>query len=148
MLHLLPKNVSQLTDNGGIRDQAELNNALQRLFHLLQLESFNTEKKCLLKLSPLSKSSRIVEVSPFIGPNDLLRASGRTKQLDVASFDKKHPILLDSCQPLVRFFLENFHSNQCHMGVEYLRALIQQEYAFIELRPTLRSIVSRCKTCC
>ena len=147
MLRLLPKNESKRTDNGLITDPTELDNAQQRLFHLVQLESFNTEKKCLLKSLPLSKSSKIVEFSPFIGPNGLLRASGRTKQLDVASFDMKHPILLDSRHPLVRLFLENFHINQCHQGVEYLRALIQQQYAIVKLRPTLRSIVSRCITC-
>ena len=147
MLRLLPKNESKRTDNGLITDPTELDNAQQRLFYLVQLESFNTEKKCLLKSLPLSKSSKIVEFSPFIGPNGLLRASGRTKQLDVASFDMKHPILLDSRHPLVRLFLENFHINQCHQGVEYLRALIQQQYAIVKLRPTLRSIVSRCITC-
>ena len=147
MLRLLPKNESKRTDTGFITDPTELDNAQQRLFHLVQLESFNTEKKCVLKSLPLSKSSKIVDFSPFIGPNGLLRASGRTKQLDVASFDMKHPILLDSRHPLVRLFLENFHINQCHQGVEYLRALIQQEYAIVKLRPTLRSIVSRCITC-
>ena len=147
MLRLLPKNESKRTDTGFITDPTELDNAQQRLFPLVQLESFNTEKKCLLKSLPLSKSSKIVELSPFIGPNGFLRASGRTKQLDVASFDMKHPILLDSRHPLVRLFLENFHINQCHQGVEYLRALIQQQYAIVKLRPTLRSIVSRCITC-
>ena len=78
MLRLLPKNESKRTANGDITDPAELDNAQQRLFHLVQLESFNTEKKCLLKSSSLSKSSKIVEFSPFIGPNGLLRASGRT----------------------------------------------------------------------
>ena len=100
-----------------------------------------------MKSSPLSKSSKIVEFSPFFGPNGLLRASGRKKQLDVASFDTKHPILLDSHHRLVRLFLENLHGKQCHQGVDYLRALIQQQYAIVKLRSTLRSIVSRCITC-
>ena len=141
MFRLLP------TDTGFITDLAEIDDVQQRLFHLVQLESFNTEKKCLLKSSPLSKSSKIVEFSPFIGPIGLLRASGRTKQLDVATFDMKHPILPDSRHPLVRLFLENLHSNQCHQGVEYSSALIQQEYAIVKLRTTLRSIVSRCIIC-
>ena len=131
MLRLLPKNESKRTDNGFITDPAELDDARQRLFHLVQLESFDTEKKCLLKSSPFNKSSKIAEFSPFIAPNGLLRASGRTKQLDVATFEMKHPILLDSRHPLVRLFLENFHRNQCHQGVEYLRALIQKEYAIV-----------------
>ena len=100
-----------------------------------------------MKSCPHSKSSKIVEFSPFIGPIGLLRASGRTKQLDVATFDMEHPILLDSRHPRVRLFLENLHNNQCHQGVEYLRALIQQEYAIVKSRTTLRSIVSRCIIC-
>ena len=99
MLRLLPKNESKRTDTGCITDPAELDDAQHRMFHLVQFESFNTEKKCLLKSSPLNKSSEIVEFSPFIGPNGLLLASGRTKQLDVASFDMKHPILPDSRHP-------------------------------------------------
>ena len=101
----------------------------------------------MLKSSPLSKSSKIVEISPFIGPNDSLRASCCTKQPDVATFDMKQPTVLDSRHPKVRLFLENLHSNQCHQGVEYLRELIQQEYAIVKLKPTLRSIVSRCIIC-
>ena len=147
MLRLLHKNATKRTVDGFITDPVELDDAQERLFHLVQLESFDTEKKCLLKSSPLSKSSKIAEFSPFIGPNGLLRASGRTKQLDIATFDMKHPTLLDSRLPLVRLFLENLHSNQCHQGVEYLRALIQKEYAIVKLRPTLRSIVSRCIPC-
>ena len=147
MLRLLPKNESKRTDTGFITDPTELDNAQQRLFHLVQLESFNTERKCLLKSLPLSKSSKIVEFSPFIGPNGLLRASGRTKQLDVASFDMKHPILLDSRHPAVRLYLEQLHETHCHQGVDYLRALVQQQFAIVKLRTALRSIVSKCVTC-
>ena len=35
--------------------------------------------------SPLSSSSKILQFSPFIGPQGLLRATGRTKKLDVRS---------------------------------------------------------------
>ena len=84
MLRFFPKNESKRTDTRFITDPAELDDAQQRLFHLVQLESINTEKKCLLKSTPFSKSSKIVEFSSFIGPKGLLRASGHTKQLDVA----------------------------------------------------------------
>ena len=78
--------------------------------------------------------------SPFIGPNGLVRASDSTKQLDIALFDIKHPFPLDSRHPLVRLFLENFQK-------KHLRALILEEYAIVNLRTTLRSIVSRCIIC-
>ena len=142
-----PRHESQRTDNGGNKDPAELDNAQQRLFHLVQPESFDTEKCCLLRSSLLSKSPENVVLPLFIGPNGLLRAFRRRKQLDIASFDMKHSFLLDNRHPLIRLFLENFHSNQCHQDVEYLRALNQQECATVKLRPNLRSFVSRCIAC-
>ena len=44
MLRLLPKNESKRTDTEFITDPAEIDDAQQRLFQLVQLESFNTEK--------------------------------------------------------------------------------------------------------
>ena len=85
--------------------------------------------------------------SPFLGPNGLLRATGRTKQQEIATFDVKHPVLLDSRHPVVRLYLEHLHRKHCHQGVEYLRALIQQKFTAIKLRTVLRSIQSKCLVC-
>ena len=78
--------------------------------------------------TPLSKTSKNVQFSPFIGPNGLLRPSGRTRLLETATIDVKHP-------------------QHCHQGVDYLRALVQQRFAVVKLRAVLRTIVSRCLTC-
>ena len=59
----------------------------------------------------------------------------------------KHPILLDSRHPLVRLYLQYLHNKHCHQGVENLRALIQQRFAIVKLRATLRSIQSKCVAC-
>ena len=136
----MPKFSGYRTANGSITDPDELVQAEQKLFCLAQTESFPSEKRCLLKSSPLSKSSPLNNFSPFIGPNGLIRATGRTKQLKVATFDVKHPILLDSRHPLVRLFLVHLHQQNCHQGVEYMRALIQQKFAIVKLRTALRSI--------
>ena len=87
------------------------------------------EKSNLLKTSPLSSKSKIAHFSPFIGPNGLLRASGRTNKLQIATFDTKHPIILDARHPLIKTLLEHLHTQHCHQGVEYLRALVQQRFA-------------------
>ena len=118
-----------------------------KLFYTTQSESFPTEKRNLLKNSPLSSSSKILQFSPFIGPQGLLRATGRTKKLDVSSFDAKHPISLDSHYPVTRLFLENLHRTHCHQGVDYLRALVQQQFAIVKHRAALRTIVLRCVIC-
>ena len=54
---------------------------------------------------------------------------------------------MDARHPLVRLLLEHTHVQQCHQGVDYLRALIQQHPAVIKQRATLRTIVSMCVTC-
>ena len=99
-------------------DPIELENAEQRLFFLTEAETFHVEKSNLLKSTPLSKTSKLAQFFPFIGPNGLLRASGRTKSLDVATFDMKHPILLDARHLLVRLLLEHTHVQHCHPGVD------------------------------
>ena len=109
--------------------------------------SHSSEKNTLLKSSPLNRTSKIAQISPFSGPNGLIRASGRTKQLNEATFDVKHPVVLDGRHPLVRLLLEHQHKIHCHQGVNYLRAFVQQRFAVVKLRTILRTIVSRCITC-
>ena len=147
ILRILPRFSGNRTKTGAITDPVELESAEQKLFFLVQSETFPNETKNLLKTCSLSKPSVIKDFSPFIGPNGLLRAQGRTKHLEIANFDVKHPILLDSRHPAVRLFLEHLHEKHCHQGVEYLRALIQQKFAIVKLRTTLRTIQTRCVTC-
>ena len=145
ILRLSPRNSSFKTLTGS--DPAELELAEQRLFYSAQTESFPSEKSNLLRSTPISRTSKLAQYSPFIGPNGLMRASGRTKKLEVATFDAKHPVLLDGRHPLVRLLLEHLHRQHCHQGVNYFRALVQQKFAVIKLRTILRTIVSRCVTC-
>ena len=147
LMRLIPKNEAYRSETGTITDPSELETAQMKLFYLAQLEFFPIEKKLLLKNFPLSRSSKLLQFSPFVGPNGLLRATGRTKQLDVSSFDAKHPVLLDSRHPVTRLFLEQLHRAHCHQGVDYLRGLVQQQFAIVKLRTALRSIVQRCVTC-
>ena len=105
------------------------------------------KKSNLLKTSPLGSSSKIAHFSSFSGPNGLLRASGRTNKLQIATFDVKHPIIQDARHPLIKLLLEHLHTQHCHQGVDYLRALVQQRFAVFKLRTSLRTIVSRCVVC-
>ena len=116
-------------------------------FYIVHFKSFPSEKSNLLKTSSLSRTSKKAQFFPFIRPNGLIRASGRTKQLTGATFDVKHPVVLDGRHPMVRLLLEHLHKQHCHKGVDYVRALVQQRFAVVKLRTTLRTIVSRCVKC-
>ena len=76
------------------------------------------EKSNLVKLLPLSSRSKITHYSRFIGPNGLLRASGRTNKRQIATCDVKHPIVLEARHPLIRLLLEHLPTQHCHQGVD------------------------------
>ena len=147
MLRALPRYAGNRTDTACITDPSEISVAEQKLLFLVQTESFSVEKKSLMNNRPINKSSPISNFSPFIGPNGLLRSTGRTQRLSILSFETKHPILLDSRHPCVRLLLEHTHKKHCHQGVEYMRAIVQQKFAIVRLRATLRSIQSKCIVC-
>ena len=147
MLRFLSKSNLYKTSTVEITDPAELETAAQHLFHIVPTESFPMEKSNLLKSSSLSSKSKTAQCSPFIGSIGLARAYGRTKQLEVATFDVKYPIILDARHPLIRLLLEHLHTQHFHQRVDYLRALVQQRFAVVKLRTALRTIVSSCVVC-
>ena len=114
MLHILPKLSDRRTNSGSITVRDALLEAEHRLFLLVQTESFPAPKKDLMKASAINKDSVFLTLSPFIGLNELLRATGRTKQMEIATFDVRPPILLNSQHPLVSLDLQRLHNKHCH----------------------------------
>ena len=114
---------------------------------MVQGESFNTERKDLIANKSVKKSSRIAQFTPFIGPHGLIRSSGRLRRLAEIDFDSKHPIVLDARHNFVKLFLRHTHLKNHHQGIDYLRSKVQERYAILKLRSTLRSIKSNCVLC-
>ena len=69
MLRLLDKNSLYGCPTVAITDPAELEHAEQQLFYIVQSESFPSEKSNLPKSSPLTRTSKKAQFSPFVGPN-------------------------------------------------------------------------------
>ena len=110
------------------------------------ISSILCKGKILLENKPVKRSSRIAPLSPFIGPNRLIRSAGRIKRLVEVDFDVKHPIVLDARHAFVKLFLRHTHVKH-HQGIDYLRAKMQERYTILKLRSLLRSIKSNCVTC-
>ena len=118
-----------------------------KLFHLIQQESFPSEVKNLRADTPISKSSRVAQYTPFLGTDGVLRSTGRIKRLVGVDFNAKHPIILDGQHPVTKLLLRYLHEKHHHQGVEYMRALVQQRFAVVKLRAVLRTMSSRCVKC-
>ena len=147
MLPLLPSHESYRIVVGSIANPVELDEAECHLQYLVQGESFNTERKDLLDSKSVKKSSHIAQFAPFIGPHGPIRSSGRLRRLVEIDFDTMHPIVLDARHNFVNVFLRHAHLKNHHQGIDYLRSKVQERYAILKLRSTLRSIKSNCVMC-
>ena len=147
VLRPIPSHESYRTKNGSIADPVELDEVKRHLQYLVQGESFNTERKDLLDNKSVKKSSRVAQFTPFIGPHGLIRSSGRLRRLGEIDFATKHPIVLDARHTLVKLFRRHTHLKNHHQGINYLRSKVQESFAILNLRSTMRSIKSNCVLC-
>ena len=124
----------------------EREKAKATIFKLLQQEQFSGEMKSLRAENEIPKSSKILQFSPFLDEEGLIRAKGRIgkSQLD---FDAKHPILLHWKHHAVELFLRNELKNNQHEGTEHVRNIVQQKMWILGIRNALRSIKNKFVTC-
>ena len=117
------------------------------LFLLSQKEAFPSEFKLLSSEKYVKNVSPIATLSPFIDPDGLLRSIGRISRLSELEFKNKYSIILDGRHPLVKLFVAHQHNKHEHQSIDYLRSVIQTEYAILKLKSLLRNIELNCKNC-
>ena len=124
----------------------EREKAKATIFKLLQREQFGEEMKSLKAEKEIPKVSKILQFSPFLDEEGLIRAKGRIgkSQLD---FNAKHPILLHRKNRAVELFLRNEHKDNQHEGTEHVRNIVQQKMWILGIRNALRSIKNKCINC-
>ena len=118
----------------------EREGAQASIFRLLQQEQFAEEMKSLKTEKEIpKKNSKILQFSPFIDKQGLIRAQGRIGKSQL-SFETQHPILLHWKHHVVELSLRNEHKNSHHEGTEHVRNIVQQEFWILGLRNALRSM--------
>ena len=124
----------------------EREKAKATIFRLLQQEQFGEEMKSIKAEKEIPKGSKILQFSPFLDDEGLIRAKGRIgkSQLD---FNAKHPILLHWKHHAVELFLRNELKDNQHEGTEHVRDIVQQKMWILGIRNALRSIKNKCVTC-
>ena len=115
-------------------------------FRLLRQEQFAEEMKFLKAEKEILKNSKILQFSPFIDQQGLIRAQGRVGKSQL-QFETKHPILLHWKHLVVELFLQNEHKNSHHEGTEHVRNIVQQKFWILGIRNALRSIKNKCIRC-
>ena len=124
----------------------EREGAQASIFRLLQQEQFAEEIKSLKAEKEIPKNSKILQFSPFIDQQGLIRAQGRIDKSQL-SFEAKHPILSHWKHHVVELFLRSEHKNSHHEGTEHVRNIGQQKFWILGIRNALRPIKNKCIRC-
>ncbi|VEN44957.1 unnamed protein product [Callosobruchus maculatus] len=124
----------------------ELQMSLHTLLKYAQLESFSEDYSKLQKGKQLQNGSKLLSLNPFIDKNGLLRVGGRLENSEF-SFDKKHPIIVDSHHHMTKLIFESEHKLLLHAGPQLLLNHIREKYWPIRGRNLARSVVRNCVRC-
>ena len=99
-----------------------------------------------MQKKPLSNKSRIVQLSPFVNDHGFLRSRGRLGKASII-LCSRYPVILDAENPSIDLYLKHVHDTNGHCGLEFSRALIQQQFWILKARKVLRRIIRHCITC-
>lgn len=126
--------------------EGQLEESFKRLVLLCQSEAFEQEIECLKKKKPLPSSSQLLELTPFLDADGLLRVGGRIGRAPLP-WDTLHQPILPSRHPLTKALLEAYHRRHHHVGTEYLLGLTRQYFWILQGRGSCKKVRYSCAEC-
>ena len=111
-----------------------------------QARLFPNEILAILKNKPLSKSSKLRALNPWLDKNQMLRVGGRLAN-STLSKSQQHPIIADARDPLIKKFFEHLHNTLCHCGPSLLLCSTGAKLHVLGARCLSRAVCSKCIIC-
>lgn len=94
----------------------------------------------------VSKKSTILNLSPFIGNDGLIRVGGRLRYADLR-YNEKHQIILPTNGQFTRLLIDRTHADTLHGGTQLMLRVLRTEYWIINARNTIRHQIHKCTVC-
>ena len=113
--------------------------ARHNLLRQSQHKTFSESIRNLERENELDKKVKLLQFTPFLDKDGLIRARGRLKHAKIP-YSQKHPIILDSKDNITKLIIEQAHIDCRHLGTEFVRAHLQQDFIIIGLRRFLKQL--------
>lgn len=123
----------------------ELNKSLKLILKLSQMQSF-PEYNLLLKNQQLPSKSPLIKFNVFLDDDKLIRVGGRLNNSNF-TYEKKHPILLQSTHHVAKLLFEYEHNKLMHAGPQLLLSTIRETYWPIGGRNLAKKCFRQCVRC-
>ncbi|XP_072934977.1 uncharacterized protein [Epargyreus clarus] len=123
----------------------QIKEAEKILLRRSQEESFQDEVRCVKKMKPFEKNSRLKKLD-VVMEDGLLRLRGR---IDAARHTRqdKIPVVLDSKHHITRLLIAYYHEEFNHGNHATVINELRQRYWILGLRSAVRATVHRCQWC-
>ena len=121
---------------------------MQHLYFRKKVEYIKHSKEAGVGESPVSSSSTISSLNPFLDDNGLLRVGGRQRNAKF-SYNSRHPIILHSKQPLTKLMIQSEHSCLLHGGPLLVSASLFRNFHInvVGGHRAIRSVTHSCVPC-
>ena len=124
----------------------EIQQAENFLISMSQARSFAQDTQHLSKQQPISPSSRLRALNPFLDEAQLLRVGGRLSN-SALSAAQRHPIILDSKDIMVTLMFNHMHVCLGHCGPSLLLCATGRRFHVAGARRLSRTVCSQCQVC-
>ena len=113
-------------------------------FRYAQRMHFEPERAALLKGIDVAKDSKLLQFSPYIDEDDLLRSRSRLLESDVIPVATTTPIILPKKSSIVEKFVLFQHVTRLHEGPEALLYFLRRNFRIIGGRREIKRIIHLC----
>ncbi|XP_064475786.1 uncharacterized protein LOC135389683 [Ornithodoros turicata] len=111
-----------------------------------QLECFGADVVDLQAARPISRSSALLTLNPYLDANSLLRVGGRLEFADEED-STRHPVLLPAKHRLTELLVLDVHRRLHHTGVQDTLCELRLKYWIVKGRQTVRRVLQTCLQC-
>lgn len=125
----------------------EIDDTAEYLCKIAQRDVFCEEYNQLKTNKPVSKSSPIFKLTPFLDKEGLIRLSGRINNATCVVRCTKEPIILPKKHILTMLIVKQYHENFRHQNQESICAAVRVKYWIPCLRQLVRSVKRNCQVC-
>ncbi|XP_070068132.1 uncharacterized protein [Drosophila takahashii] len=139
------KKQSQMSE---VRLEAQELVAAERLMVIsTQRRYFSNEYRCLSQKRPVSATSSILSLNPFLDQKGLIRACGRITASENLRYDERHPIILPYECALSRLLVNFTHLITLHGGNQLVVRLTRSRYWIPRIKNLVKAVINSCKVC-
>ncbi|RYE27129.1 MAG: hypothetical protein EOP45_02210 [Sphingobacteriaceae bacterium] len=134
------------TKNTGAITYDELKKAEIVIVKIVQREAFPSELYSLQQTNTVHRSSNVVNLSPFLDDNGIIRVGGRLANATIP-YRAKHPALMPKNHAVSKLIILLAHLRCNHGGVRCTEAVVRYQYWILNSQSQVKSVLKKCIDC-